>query len=163
MPKNNLVPRRWFTLMTMFALGGCVFSTPFRTVGNPPTSSDAAPETVVVAVTHAVLGDDSEANDTFWRYVWIVQDTLPTRPGLVGYGLRREILGGQAWTVTVWADEQSLKDFVSSDAHRGAMRSGMSALKEARFARFEAPRDQVPISWERALAELEKQNGTYGS
>ncbi len=162
MPKLK-VARRWFTLMTMFALSGCVIATPFRSVGNQPENADGDPDTVVVAVTHATLGEDPDANATFWRYVSIVQDTLPTRPGLIGYGLRREILGGQAWTITVWTDEASLRDFVSSDAHRGAMRSGMSALTEARFARFEASRDDLPVAWDRALAELEKQNGSYGS
>lgn len=143
-------------LMSLSALAGCAISTPFQGPGYDRRQGVtlAGDGRVVMAITEAVLNGDRSQRSTFWSYVDQVEATLPTRPGFVGYALRREIIGRRAWTMTVWTDEASLDGFVGSDVHQAAIRASMGALACADFARVEIERGDVPISWDRALALL---------
>jgi hypothetical protein len=83
---------------------------------------------------------------------------LPGRPGFVGYAKRTRLFGNEAWTMTIWADEKSLNDFVESKVHQTAIRESINALASANFARVELKRAEMPLSWDRAL-QLLAQNG----
>ncbi|MDJ0942566.1 MAG: antibiotic biosynthesis monooxygenase [Kiloniellales bacterium] len=151
-------------LLSVFGLGGCAISTPFQGPGydrRDGVTVDGEGR-LVVAVTKAVLRDDGARRATFWDYVFEVEASLPERPGFVGYSLRRELLGKQAWTMTVWTDEASLAAFVESDIHQAAIREALGALACARFARLEVARDEVPVAWDRALALFEAQAAPCG-
>ena len=147
---------------TLALLGGCTISTPFqgpgydRSVG--VTEIDDR-QTVVVALTHAVVGDSRR---NFDRGVEGVVDSLESQPGLIGYSLRRELLGNEAWTLTVWRDEASLDAFVRSPAHRQAIQNGMGDITTASFRRIELPAAKIPIDWESALEYLAAPQKTYG-
>ena len=142
---------------------GCTISTPFRGPGYDRGSgvTVAGNNTVIVSLTNAVLHDDGKLRDTFDRYVEQVVDSLEGREGLVGYSLRRQLLGNEAWTMTVWRDENSLRQFVNSGPHQAAIREAFPSLKSARFARVEVSRDEIPISWERAEQLLEQSTRGY--
>ena len=143
-------------LMSLSALAGCAISTPFQGPGYDRRQGVtlAGDGRLVVAITEAVLNGDRSQRSTFWDYVGQVEASLPSRPGFVGYALRREIIGRRAWTMTVWSDAASLQGFVESDVHQAAIRSSMGALACASFARVEIERAGVPISWDRALELL---------
>ena len=146
---------RWIPLVAL--LGGCTIATPFRTVAEP------APETVIVVITHAVTGEDRARNRVFWRQVREVQASLPRQPGLVGYSIRRQLLGREAWTQTVWRDEASVRAFVQGAVHRQAMGEGSSALVSMAFARAERAAGQAPLPWAEAEALLAREAGRYGT
>ena len=142
-------------------LGGCTISTPFKGPGynrGAGVAFDQSTDTVVVALTHAVVGKD---RDNFDRGVSRVVDSLAQQPGLIGYSLRRELFGNEAWTLTVWRDEASLDAFVRSSAHQQAIRSGAAELVAANFRRLELPASEIPIDWEHALEYLATSQKAY--
>jgi heme-degrading monooxygenase HmoA len=115
----------------------------------------------VVAITEARLGGDRAARAAFWQGVAEVERSLPSQPGLLGYALRRELIGGTAWTMTVWDSEAALDRFVGAAAHRQAMQAGNAALATTRFARLERPREAGPPSWPEALDALSRRGQGY--
>lgn len=138
----------------LVGLGGCAISTPYkRGVAVAPT------DVVVVAVTYARYRPDQAAE--FWRLTNAVQDSLPGQAGYVGHRLRRRLFANEAWTMTVWKDAQALEAFVSSPAHRTAMRATARLVEDAGFARFEVRGADLPLGWEPALTALAEQGRTY--
>ena len=118
-----------------------------------------ADDQLLVVVTHARIR--SQGHDAFNHLVDQVESTLTSMPGLYGYSLRKELLGDQAWTMTVWSDESSMFDFNSSQVHIHAMSSAKSLLKQARFARVQVDRADLPYSWDDAIQLLETQSRAY--
>lgn len=137
-------------------LGGCAIATPFRSTGAGDGSAPA-----VVALTEATLGPDGAARAAFWEGVWTVERTLKDQPGLIGYSVRRELLGNRAWTMTMWQSEADLDRFVLSPAHRAAMASGRAALADTRFAQLERRSGDGPPSWAEALDALARTGQGY--
>ena len=149
-------------VLTLFTLGGCSIGTPFQTIEkvdqtNLPGRNDAK----IAVVTEFTIGSDSTARAHFWDQVWTVERTMKDQPGFVGYALRRELLGNTAWTLTVWNDEQSMRNFVRSPVHQTAIAQvGPTALR-IRFARFALAPNAPPPTWDEALAQIEKNARTY--
>ncbi|HIP80056.1 MAG TPA: hypothetical protein EYH07_16550 [Kiloniellaceae bacterium] len=149
--------------LSLLALGGCTIATPFKGPGFDPKEGVTleGSDRVVVAITRAVLqGDRSERSD-FWTNVWRVEASLEARQGFIGYSLRRELFGAEAWTMTAWIDESSLDAFVSSSVHQTAIEQSLPALGQTGFARFEVERDDIPLSWDRAVEILEEDGRHY--
>ncbi len=133
----------------------CAINTPFRGPGydrNQGVTLADAGDKVIVVLTHATL---SESRRNFDSEVGIVADSLAVRDGLIGYSLRKELLGNEAWTMTVWRDEAALAAFVASNAHQNAIVNSAHELAAVRFKRFEVDVSELPITWEQALAKLE--------
>ena len=142
-------------------LGGCTISTPFKGPGydrDDGVTGDRSGATVVVALTHAVLGPERR---NFDRGVDRVVDSLAQQPGLIGSSLRRELFGNEAWTMTVWRDAAALDAFVRSSVHQQAIRDGAGDLAGANFSRFELPAAALPIDWETALDYLAASQRAY--
>lgn len=151
--------RTWCAALATLAFGAsaCTISTPYRGA----ETSDETGDTVFVSVTHAVIKEDRASRRLFFDYVADVEESLPASPGYVGFSKRMVLFGNEAWTMTVWKDEASLKRFVRSEAHQNAIRNAFVALESARFARVEMAANEAPLSWEQALAELEVEARTY--
>ncbi len=143
------------------ALAACTVSNGFKGPGYDPTLGVTAPGAgpVVVAVTEATLKPGARA--AFIRHVRRVEADMDRQPGLVGYSLRTELLGRRAWTLTVWQDEESLRAFARSPAHRAAVREQRAALDGMLFARASLGRDKVPLGWREALEILERDGYAY--
>ena len=133
---------------------------PFRYVDSAVTEG-AGTERVIVSLTMAEYKPGWKSRRVFWRNVGQVEKSLADRPGLVGYSMRRQIIGNQAWTMTVWEDESSLRDFVSSPAHQDAMRQALPILEDVAFARVELSANEIPMTWEQAEQLLETRGGRY--
>jgi quinol monooxygenase YgiN len=139
-------------------LGGCAVATPFR---DTATGRAGEAGVAIVALTEATLGPDRAARAAFWDGVRTVERTLPAQPGLLGYALRRDILGNRAWTMTVWESEADLNRFVSSPAHAAAIRGGNPAIAGQRFATVTRPRAAGPLPWAEALDVLAREGQGY--
>ncbi len=156
--------RAWLLLLTIVAcigtlllLSNCAVSTPFRGPGFNDArgvSSEHLGHSVVVALTHAVLTGDRSTFDEQSRQV---ADSMESHEGLIAYSVRKQLLGNERWTMTVWTDEEALARFVQSRVHRRAIEQGMPALGNTRFHHFQIPASELPLSWSRALAILEDQ------
>jgi heme-degrading monooxygenase HmoA len=157
--------RRWLGLPVLLAgavLSGCSIATPFR---GPETDSrndlEVTTETVHVALTHAVVHDDRALRSEFWSQVDRIVAVLPEQPGFVGDSRRRNLTGSEAWTMTVWTDAASADRFVAHETHVTAMRTSGETLAAFRSARLDLPREDIPISWSRALELLDQQGSGY--
>jgi heme-degrading monooxygenase HmoA len=128
-------------------LSGCVYlGPPFEAVDQfAVVPSDRS---VVVGITHVTLGDEHEKNNVFWDYTRQVINSLPEHQGYLGHKLRKKLFADEAWTMTVWEDEDALDLFVRSSRHGMAMGKGLPAVKSARFVRLILPRAQTPLDWD---------------
>jgi heme-degrading monooxygenase HmoA len=151
--KNNIII---FSLLLV--LSSCNIAMPFNYSDDLKKTVNEN-QTAVIGLTYAVVGDNDEKNDVFWKNTEKVIESLPNQKGYLGHGLRFELFGDEAWTMTVWEDLDSLNNFVQSDVHKKAMRQGYLALTEAsRFANVTVKRSEVPMSWEKAEKLLKEQN-----
>ena len=149
--------------LTLFFLSGCKLGTPFRGPAFEKSSSAAAvsDQTVVVGLTHIVVGKDRNKAKAFWQQVMKVNAAMEVQPGYLGGAIRRQLLGKQGWTMSVWQDQASLDAFVDSALHQEAMRIGMPGLARSRFARVQIPLSEMPLSWARAEEILRKYGWEY--
>lgn len=106
-----------------------------------------APRAVVVGITHVTLGDEPEKNHVFWDYANRVIDSLPEHEGYLGHKMRRKLFKSEAWTMTLWENDQALNRFVRGQRHSTAMGNGLPAVKSARFVRLILPHAQTPPDW----------------
>lgn len=150
----NLQPykRGAMALLTFASLAsltsGCTISSPLK---GPGLSGDSViveteNDQVVVGLTYIRTGEDAQKNKVFWRHVSEVYQSMEAQPGLVGYSIRREVFGDQGWTMSIWQDEQSLQGFVQSTVHQNAIKAGMPALTQTKFARLTVHKSRIPIS-----------------
>lgn len=135
---------------------GCTIGMPLR---GPGLEAAGSPERVIVAVTHAKLHWTKRA--AFDRHIQIVADALPRFPGLVGYSLRKQIFGDEAWTMSIWASHEAMQAFVRSPVHRAAVAAGRPAIKSMRYRAVEVASSELPIGWTRAVALLETPKVDY--
>jgi heme-degrading monooxygenase HmoA len=136
----------------LLALPACTFASGFRFAPGVEPTGAAAEREVVVALTHAVLTGTDDA--LFFRQIERVVAGLAQQPGYVGHSLRSSGRG-EAWTMTVWADEDALEAFVASRLHREAITAALVAIDKARFHRYRVPMRSLPPDWSMALAQLE--------
>ncbi len=143
-------------VMVGFLLTRCKVASPFR---GPATEASHPPdhETALIALTYVKTGTDSTKNAVFWENVMKVDAALPQQQGYLGHSIRRVILGNEGWTMTVWDNEQNLKNFVHSEIHQAAIANGIDAVVKGRFARIIVKRSDVPISWGKAEKILKEQ------
>ena len=145
-----------FAVLLVVALGtlatGCTIGRPYRVVAAPADAS----EKVLVAVTHVVIDNDKRGSfdDHIERVVEMMQtDKIP---GLVGYTVRKEFFGDQAWTMSVWTDAMAMRRFVATPQHRQAVADTRHAIVELRMHRFEVEAGALPVAWDEALSRFEQ-------
>lgn len=141
--------RTLFVTSVLPILSGCFYlGPPFKAVDQfAVVPSDSS---VVVGISHVTLGDEHEKNKVFWDYTRQVIKSLPEHQGYLGHKLRKRLLADEAWTMTLWEDEDALNSFVRGTRHGMAIGKGLPAVKNARFVRLILPRAQTPIDWDTA-------------
>jgi quinol monooxygenase YgiN len=139
-------------------LMGFSMAMPYRVVDPGLANGEAE---VVVVITEVRLGGDRSARSLFWSHVRHIEEALPAQPGLVGYALRREIFGTTAWTMTVWASDGAIADFMRSAVHRKAVQDGLPAVMVSTFVRFRRPAKAGPPGWTEAIEHLRTSGRSY--
>jgi heme-degrading monooxygenase HmoA len=150
------------TALSLF-ITGCVISTPFKGPGYSRWDGikGAQPtDEFVVVLTYAKL--DRNNRKAFDEGTARVHKTMSTHDGLIGHSIRKEILGDEAWTITVWKDEASVENFSKSEIHRQAVTEGRASLVATKFRRLTLPASQIPLSWKEAEKYLENPDRSYG-
>ncbi|MBM3547295.1 MAG: DUF3291 domain-containing protein [Alphaproteobacteria bacterium] len=160
---NHARPPRLSALIAALGVAACSVSTPFS---EPPHGMGAAAASdgdraVVLSVTQITLKNDARSRAKFWRAVALIDETIASQPGFVGYAKRRDLFGRNAWTVSVWSDVPSLAAFIRSDAHGRAMEDAADTFADARFGRTTMPAKRLPPSWDEALLILERKARHY--
>ena len=76
--------------------------------------------------------------------------------GLVGFALRKELLGHQAWTMSVWRDASAMSAWAASAMHREAVERTRDAIVELTTQRVVIPSAALPVSWDDARTYLDE-------
>jgi hypothetical protein len=80
-----------------------------------------------------------------------VRRQLSEAPGLVGYSIRQNLLGGRLWTLSAWTDDRALRRFAATTPHREVMRRLAPHIGVPRFVRWTLPGSSLPPTWNDAL------------
>jgi hypothetical protein len=87
----------------------------------------------------------------FLNFTFQIQKQLHLTPGIMGYSLRAKPLSRNFWTLSVWADEQTLMDFVAKVPHGQAMRAMMPHMGPTKFTKWKVSGSALPLRWEEAM------------
>jgi heme-degrading monooxygenase HmoA len=152
---RNSLPRL-LLLVLIGLLVGCAVSTPYPKLS--VTDAAQPDDKVVLVITKIVLKTESDRSE-FDRQTNRLIDTMSTHPGLIGFSARKELLGHQAWTLSVWKSDADRVNFVNSGLHQTAIKQSSSAIGTAEFKRLLMARKELPNNWNKALDILAEPGG----
>ena len=95
----------------------------------------------------------------FMRFSLQIQKQLKTTTGIVGYSLRAKLFSRDFWTLSAWADEKSLMEFVMKIPHVQAMKAMAAHMGPTKFAKWKVLGSALPLRWEEAM-ERSRKEGT---
>ena len=85
----------------------------------------------------------------FFKHVRAIQKQLHKSYGLVGFKLRADILTKKAYTLSVWEDTKSLRNFITSGEHGNMMKETPDYLgKDRKFVTVFIKGKDFPPSWQ---------------
>lgn len=108
----------------------------------------------VLSTTQILPKPDSESQQAFFEISDGVIAQLMQTPGFLGFSLAAEPTCGFARTLTVWESEEAMYGFVSTGAHAEAMGQTFVVGVTGRVTSWTAPAEDVPPSWEEAIAKI---------
>jgi hypothetical protein len=109
--------------------------------------ADIDPETeYVVMASHLPLAH-YRAVPGFLRDTLAIRKQLAGAPGMVGYGLKADLVRKQFWTYSVWRDEQALHEFARSAPHRLIMSRLRPHMGATRFVTTTAKGSEIAEDW----------------
>jgi len=132
-------------LVLSFTQFACLVSSPMS--WDKKLSAYPEQQTLVMAVTQVKLGTNDEDNKKFWNGTYQVLDSLTQYQGYLGHKVRRSLTGREAWTLTLWQNEASLKQFVKSTIHDDAAKEGFLAVSTARSFNLTTSRSALQTEW----------------
>jgi len=92
----------------------------------------------------------------FLRFSSQIQKQLRTTPGVVGYSLRAKLLSRNFWTLSAWADEKTMMDFVAKIPHGQAMKAMIPHMGPTKFTKWKVLGSALPLRWEEAMHRSKK-------
>jgi len=145
----------WLLLAGVIAaipfLAACRVGRPFRGPGYDPAQGVVHPSagrSVFVAVTRGDV--QAGKGEAFSRQLRAVLSTMDQHDGLIGYAVRKELVGSRVWTMSAWVDRESMESFAQSPAHREAIARGGIPRSAFVAAFVDVEADRVPLSWAEA-------------
>ena len=93
----------------------------------------------------------------FLRFSSQIQKQLRATPGVIGYSLRAKLLSRNFWTLSAWADEKALTDFVAKIPHEQAMQAMMPHMGPTKFTKWKVLGSALPLQWEEAMRRSKKE------
>jgi len=92
----------------------------------------------------------------FLKFSFQIQKQLRTTIGIIGYSLRAKLLSRNFWTLSAWADEKALMDFVVKIPHGQAMKAMMPNMGPTMFTKWKVLGSALPLQWEEAVQRSKK-------
>lgn len=120
--------------------------TPWLARNKPTDGQDAT-----VLASRFVLGSPWRVPG-FFRHAMRAWRQALAAPGNLGVALNAQPLRLTFWTLSAWASEKQMYDFVRAEPHRTIMRTAGPWSRESTFKRWSVPAGQVPA--DRAAAGL---------
>ena len=93
----------------------------------------------------------------FLRFSSQIQKQLRATPGVIGYSLRAKLLSRNFWTLSAWADEKALADFVAKIPHERAMQAMTPHMGPTKFTKWRVLGSALPLQWEEAMQRSKKE------
>ena len=87
----------------------------------------------------------------FLRFSAAIRRQLSGSPGLIGYALRAKPFRRNFWTLSVWQDEKTLREFVVRVPHGDVMKSLSPHMGATKIIRWKISGSAVPPQWEDAM------------
>ncbi len=109
------------------------------------------PFLMIATHTRIAKGERSRFND----HVDAITRQQDRHEGFMARALRREALGRERWTMTMWEDEASAFDFTFSGAHLAAMQDADASIDGVYSASWWVEEDELPVVWPEVLDELD--------
>jgi hypothetical protein len=75
-------------------------------------------------------------------------------PGAYGAALKAEPFKRTFWTLSAWASPTALKDFARSGTHAPTSQGLSTQMRDAKFATWQVPSDELPLDWAEAFRRL---------
>jgi hypothetical protein len=123
----------------------------------PPPSGSA----YMVSTTYLDLDQSQEAQARFGELMGPIQESLAMQAGLVALQVGSSKACGTARTLSIWASQQGMYDFVLGPAHTEAMNSiGEISRGGSIVAHWEASSPDA-VSWDEAAKQLGALNGPF--
>ncbi|MBX2801239.1 MAG: antibiotic biosynthesis monooxygenase [Myxococcales bacterium] len=141
----------------MTALTFYGYTLPSYTISDSATPYAGLDVDLVTVVTHTRLRRG--AGRQFDEHLDAIETQLWGQPGFIGFSKRREIGGRERWLLSVWRDEASMTEFVTSGAHLAAMQEADALTEGFRTVSYTLQPWQLPPSWEMAVDELKANGG----
>lgn len=94
---------------------------------------------------------------SFLRYLFQIQKQLRATPGVIGYSLRAKPLSRNFWTLSAWADEKTLMDFVARIPHAQAMKAMVPHMGPTKFTKWKVLGSALPLPWGEAMERSQKE------
>jgi|SRR5882672_1034436 len=94
------------------------------------------------------------ATPKFFSYTMQTRHQLRTAKGLIGYALDAKLFARKFWTLSVWEDQQSLREFVEQIPHSEVMQRLAPHLGKSQFAQWKVTAAEIPLGWAAAKARL---------
>ncbi|MGB3365482.1 MAG: hypothetical protein WBB48_11980 [Thermodesulfobacteriota bacterium] len=93
----------------------------------------------------------------FFKHMQLIQKQLQQSHGVIGFRMRADILSKRNYTISVWEDAKSLKNFITSGAHGETMAEVPDYLGEDRkFVTVFIKGKEFPPSWDWAMQKLKE-------
>ena len=90
----------------------------------------------------------------FFRFTFEIQRQLRTSSGLIGYSLEARPFARKFWTLSVWRDQQSLREFVAAMPHSKVMRDLAPHMDRSQFAQWMVEPHEIPLDWKSAKLRI---------
>ena len=94
---------------------------------------------------------------SFFRFTYQIQGQLRNTPGITGYSLRAKPLSRNFWTLSAWADEKALMEFVMKIPHAQAMKGLMPYMGPTKFTKWRVPGSTLPLRWDDAMRRAQQE------
>lgn len=136
-----------------------VIAQPFGGPGFDPMTGELVEpvaDEYVVSTTQLLPKPDGASQQAFLELTNAVVGQLMQTPGFLGLSLAIEPTCGFARTLTVWESEEAMFAFVNSGAHVEAMGQTFAVGVTGRVTSWTAPADEMPPSWEAAIAKIDE-------
>lgn len=84
-------------------------------------------------------------------------------PGLLGVALKAEMLRGTFWTYSAWTDKSAIYAYAGAEPHKSTIERKRKVMREATFVFFDAPVDELPMSWDEIRRRIAEQRDSAQS
>ena len=149
------------SVVILFALitsSACELAQPFQGPGydlsKGLTTKAEGPYTA--SSTLLALKDGDVAQKAFDDHMKILQETLKTQPGLIGYSLSTVIGSNKEYrTLAVWESEDDMLAYVTGEDHTAAMQDMVDKAESGKVTSWTITRAEMPPTWDDAKKHID--------